>query len=114
MKLRMRLLRLLARLLHVPLGMIAESPWMRVRELPDERDRAYLWILGPSSNKDDVLSFQRNLASIFVRERGREPLALHLVVRHPVDLHDLTEQDVRSYVKPWLQNAHAQPPPEES
>lgn len=104
MKLRLRVVRWMARVLRVPRGLLADDPWMRVLELPDAKDRAYVWILGEGAKPADLTSFLANLNAIYVETLGHEPLSLHIVVAHPVQLQELTPNEVRTVIRPWLKD----------
>jgi len=92
---RRRLVKMLARFLRVDV-----NPVNRIHELEDDPSTAYLWDLDCSDRQ--LMQLTGRVREEFVRKNNRDPRALHLIRNDVSSLDELSEDQVRESVKPWL------------
>lgn len=73
-------------------------------EIEDDPSKCYAWILSGDASEEDGASLAREIENSFIESRGKEPSAIHLVVRDIDEISQLDERTVRSYIKPWLKD----------
>lgn len=82
------------------------EPVAKIRRLEDRDDLAYLWLLQDSATGADVDSLTRKLESAYRDEFGREPRAMHFVLRDVEEVQQLPPSEVEQWIKPWLREHH--------
>jgi hypothetical protein len=78
------------------------NPVNRIHELEDDPSTAYLWNLDCSDRQ--LMELTSQAREDFVRKNNRDPRALHLIRNDVSSLDELSEDQVREVVQPWLQS----------
>lgn len=94
----------LAERLDLPREAWCVDPIKKIERLEDDPTRAYLWLLGDRATGDDVSRLQRALTERYRDEYGREPAALHLIVRDVDDIKEIPSEVIEHTIKPWLKD----------
>lgn len=81
------------------------DPIERVAHLDDDPTSCYLWILSDDATEDDRISLAVEFEEEYIRENRNEPQALHLIVRDVEEIRELSAEEVRRHIKPWLKGA---------
>lgn len=81
------------------------SPIERVAHLPDDPHACYVWILGDDATEEDRISLANEFEDAYIRENHNEPQSLHLIVRNVEQIKELSADEVRQHIKPWLKGA---------
>jgi len=95
MSLRRKLVKMLADILQVDV-----NPVNRIHELEDDPSTAYLWDLDCSDRQ--LMELTNRVREEFVKKNNRDPRALHLIRNDVSSLDELSEDQVRESVQPWL------------
>jgi len=95
----MNLLRSLVKNLASILG-VDVNPVNRIHELEDDPSTAYLWDLDCSDRQ--LMELTSRVREEFVKKNNRDPRALHLIRNDVSSLDELSEDQVRESVQPWL------------
>ena len=98
---REKILRFIAKILRVDLPKEYIDPVDKIFELKDDIDTCYVW-----KTKEDVNSTQLNniiyeLNSRFIRNNGREPQSLHIIMNGIEDINKMSSEELEKVVLPW-------------
>ena len=92
----------LANRLDLPETAWCVDPLKKIERVEDDAKYAYLWLLSDRATGDDVESLQRALESRYREKFGRDPDALHLIMRDVEDVREIPKQVIETTIKPWL------------
>ena len=76
-----------------------ENPMVRLKELPDDPDMCYVWLL---DDDQSVAEFARSITTDYIDQCGRDPKALHLVLHGVKDITKFSKREVELQIRPWL------------
>jgi len=76
-----------------------ENPMVRLKELPDDRDLCYVWLLKADHNTSE---FAQSITNYYIQHKGHEPKALHIVVHEVKDISLFTKREVALQITPHL------------
>lgn len=80
------------------------APWDKIHELPDEPGTIYVWRFHEDVSDERIAAYEAQVEDEFVEKYNTTPRALHFFLREFETLEDeLTAEDVRELVEPWLQ-----------
>ena len=77
-----------------------ENPLIRLKELPDDPDTCYVWLL---NDDQSVAEFARSITTDYIDQYGHDPKALHLVLHGVKDITKFSKREVELQIRPWLQ-----------
>lgn len=78
------------------------DPLKKIERLDDDPRKAYVWLLGERATGDDVDTLDRALTKRYREEFGRDPAALHMIVRDLDDIREIPGDVIEHTIKPWL------------
>lgn len=76
------------------------NPLIRLKELPDDPDTCYVWLL---NDDQSVAEFARSITTDYIDQCGHDPKALHLVLHGVKDITKFSKREVELQIRPWLQ-----------
>lgn len=87
--------------LEAQIKQLEENPLLRLKELPDNKDTCYVWLL---SKERDCVEFYRELCNSYYEQLKREPQAMHLVLHNVEDIAMFSKEQVKTKLKTWLRS----------
>ena len=78
------------------------DPVKKVHELIDSPHNCYIWQMSKDANEYQMKKIIDNLYSEFVKKNGRDPQALHLIVRDIEEVKHLDKYTLEKIVVPWI------------
>lgn len=91
------LVKLIAEDLNVELS---SDPVNKIHELTDRSDKCYVWDLDATDQQ--TIELTRKVRDGMIKKYGRDPKALHIIRNDVSDVSELSPEEVRSRVEPWL------------
>jgi hypothetical protein len=95
----------LANRLDLPPETWCVDPLKKIQRLNDDRETAYVWVLNSRSTGDDVNSLREALTSQYRDRHGRDPEALHMIVRDIDEIREIPSHVIEHTIKPWLRES---------
>jgi len=78
------------------------DPVAKIHELRDDPETCYIWQMRPETNEYQMKQIIDNLYSEFVKKNGRDPMALHLIIRDIDQVKNLDKHTLEKIVVPWI------------
>jgi len=98
----------LADRLEMPPETWCVDPIKKIERVEDDPTLAYLWLLSDRATGDDVDSLERALTERYRDQYGRDPEALHLILRDVEEVREIPSHVIEHTIKPWLRDREEQ------
>jgi hypothetical protein len=81
---------------------VKDDPVQRIHRLEDRSDVAYLWDLDCTDKQ--LMELTNRVKTSFVRKNNRNPRALHLIRNDVSTVSELSPEEIRESVQPFLED----------